>query len=87
MVETEGRKERIDGPNLDPPSATLVPEGRRVDMVAAVRDEEGKGVEAVQDSLPGSGPGKPLQNLLKNQSRGDHHLAGFQSLSEGSYLG
>jgi len=72
MPDTKGRKERIDGTNLDPFPPALIPEGCCLDMVAAVREQERKGVKAVQDGVPGPGSGKPLQNLLKNQSRGDH---------------
>lgn len=86
MADTESREERVDGADLDSSPPTPVPKSRRVDVIPAVRVQEGKGVEAFQDRFPRPGPCEPLQDLLKDQSGGDHQLTGPEGIFEGSNL-
>lgn len=87
VPDTKGGQQRIDGPGLDPPLPTSVPKDCRLHVIITVWMQEGECVETAQDSIPGPGTGEALQDLLKDQSRRNHQLAGFEGLPKGPYLG
>lgn len=78
MMDTKLRQKRIDSAGLNPASATAVPQFRGVDMVLPVRHEKWQRREPFQYPLTGFGTGKPLQQFLEYDARGEDHLTCFK---------
>ena len=82
MANAKPGQERVDGSHLKPFSPTPISEVCRLDIVGAIRDQEGKGIEVLKDCLSGLRSGEALQELLENEAGGDHQPATLQGVTQ-----
>ena len=66
MPDADLGNERIDGPDLHSVPAAVVSQPGSLYMILDLGDDHGKQGEVADDPFPDVGPGKALQQLLKN---------------------
>ena len=79
MAEAKRSQQCVDRSHLKSLTTALVAQSGRLDVIAAIGDQEGEGAEASKDRLMGLGPEKALEHLLENEPRSEHKLARLQS--------
>lgn len=57
-----------------------IAKGRGVDVIPAVRGNQRKGAESVDDLVPVPRTRKPLEQLLKHETGRDHGLSSLESI-------
>jgi hypothetical protein len=75
VCDTELREQRIDRIDLYATAAALIPEFCRSYVVFPLRNEPGERVESLNDCFSRSRPVKSLQQLLQDQSGGEHRFS------------
>lgn len=87
MADAELSQDRVDGSQLEIPSAGAVANLRSFEMIVSIGRDERERSEASDDRLLRTGPMKPLKELLIDETRReDEHPAGQRSF-EGTHLG
>jgi hypothetical protein len=79
VSDAELRKNRIDGSYLDAGPAAAVADFGRINVVLAIRGQQWKGAEAIDNFRPITGAGKSLEEFLQDEASGYHRLANLQS--------
>lgn len=79
---TELSQEGVDRAELNACPATGVPDLGSFDVIFAVWLKQRQRRELLDELGPGLGPGEPLQQLLKYQTRGDHLFSPKQRVTQ-----
>ena len=82
VAETELRQQRVDSADLHAAAPALVSEFGRVNMVAAVGNQQRQSGEPVEYLRPASRSGEALQKFLQDEPGGHELLAGFDGANQ-----
>lgn len=82
MPDAKLRDYSIDGADLDAGAAAAIAQCSSIDMILAVRLQEGQHVEPVDDVLGGPRTGKSLQQFLEDKAGGHNRIATIESFSQ-----
>jgi hypothetical protein len=80
-------EKRVDRPDLHALSAAVVPQLGRIDVIVAVRHDEGQRRKALDDLGPALGPGEALQELLQDEAGRQECFAALKSPHQHPDLG
>ncbi|MEI2623494.1 MAG: hypothetical protein V9G23_06050 [Giesbergeria sp.] len=75
-------KQGINGPHLNTCFATCVSQDRSADVILSIGRKQRQGSETFDDLRLGFWAREPLQQLLKNQTCGDHDVRAEQGVLE-----
>jgi hypothetical protein len=79
MADAQLHEESVDCPDLHALSSTTIPDLGSSDVIVPAGDDQGKRGEALNDTLPGLGTCKTLEELLEHQTCGvDRFLLGYR---------
>jgi len=87
VSDAELGNQGIDRSDLNPGSATLIPKFGRSYMIFTVRLQQRQRCEPLDNLRNGLRPREPLEQLLKDQPRGDNNFGVRQRLFEHLNLG
>ena len=87
MAYAQLGQQRINGSCLNSALAAEVAQRRSVDVVLAVRRQERKGAEMLDDLIARFGPRKTLQQFLQHQASRYHLLAAGKQAGQFMHLG
>ena len=82
MPNAQLGEQRVDRADLDTCSATLFPELGRCDVVLAIRLQQRKRCEALDDLLARLWPRESLKQFLENHSRRDDDIGAHERVFE-----
>ena len=78
VANAELGDEGVDRADLNPASAAGVPQLGRANVILAVRNQQGKGGEPLDDAVPSARAAETLKELLKHEARGEDRVTGIE---------
>ena len=82
VTDAQLREQGIDGTYLHTGTAAAISQFSSVDVILPVRGEERQGREPADDVVARTWAGKPLQQFLQDQPRGDDGFVAFKGVAQ-----